>query len=217
MPRSILLWSAAVIGIGGILAFNSPDRPTDLPGQFDSPVMAMYMAVSLDEVHRLVSSADTNLKGVWNRFLVIDCFFALAYAGMFLSLAKLARPRKALAAAAIITALADLAENAAIFSALRDSASLAAWVKPLSLMKWTMLGATALLASRVFSTKLPLDTEAKLFCRATSFFYLVTAVITAFGLWQHYILERVVPALAVSVLLHAYIALDGKRQMCNYS
>jgi len=205
--------SFAVITLALVLAAMTPTQPSDLRGQFDSPVMAMYMSENLSQVHELVPASDTEqyrkLTWRWRRFLIVDLAFLAAYGWMFFEMARqLARLTHAGILAMVLApaaAVADLGENTAIWFALSGSAFWAGLIKPFSLTKWGLIGAIALLLSWLFKRAAPLDTEEKLVSMIAGVFYLLTAVIAAFGLWQHYVLERVLTPLSLAILLQAYL------------
>ena len=130
-----------------------------MPGPFDSPVMAMYMADRLAAVEQMVPPDRAALRTRWYVFLTADLVFLVAYGVMFLVLAvelrrrggRGDRPAGTLGmVAAALTALLDVSENTAIAGALFGSATMAGWIRLLSLGKYTALGATALALSWLF-------------------------------------------------------------------
>lgn len=211
MPQLDLRLSLAVITIAIVLGVVAPRAPEDLPDGFDSPVVAMYMARDLDEVEHLVPAADTALRQRWTIFLIVDIVFAFTYGGLFCRLAwQVSRHGRWLdtaaavvgAATSLLTVLSDAGENISIGRALDGSAWFAELIRPFSLAKWTLLGITALVISRRFAQKRPIDSERELLLVGSSFFYAVAAAIAFAGLFDHVVLERVTAALGVAIVLH---------------
>lgn len=125
MRNRVLPWSIAVIILAVVVAIVSPKEPEDLLDDYDSPIVAGYMARTLPEVEKLVPSQQ--LHHIWNKFLVIDVGFLIAYGWMFFSMAKLMQQKtskldrmagKLALIAAPLTSIVDLGENLAIHHAL---------------------------------------------------------------------------------------------------
>lgn len=202
-----LLIAVVLMGIFGV------DRSRDLPARYDSPMLALEMAQSQQQVDQIAGGRDTGTRKRFRLNTWIDFGFLVAYGWFFFLLARLLRLRtfrhaKALGTIAAIAAIGgaafDVVENVVLFSVL-DGGTGFGWLRAATLAKWGAIGVTACLLVCLFLRRLPVDTRLKFYCLAVAALYAIGGGMLLFGVLldgpRHYALEGAIEPLALANLV----------------
>jgi hypothetical protein len=137
--RLALGLTLSVVVTGAATAALAPRDVDELPAGFESPVVALQLARTVDEAALVLDGDERRRQFV--RATVADVPFAAATTALWAVMAWQLRPW--LAAPALVGGVADLLENVAILAAVDGPTPVVVgWLRRAARTKWLMLGLT---------------------------------------------------------------------------
>lgn len=155
--RQVGYWAVATLAMVAILSskpsFTNASRP---PRGISNPVVALEVALNVDEVDTILSDAPSPDREAMRLKTYIDFGFIVAYVGLFLAVARMFGDRIGLAAAATgtLAGICDVIENLGILRVVNvdlhhTTQAMIDMIRIPSLIKWALVWITlALLATR---------------------------------------------------------------------
>jgi hypothetical protein len=137
--RLVSWLTATVIVTGAVTALLAPSGVDQLPRGFESPVMALQLAHTVDEAAMIVDGPERRAQ--FFRATLADAPFVAASTALWSLMAWQVTPW--LVAPAVIAGVADLVEDAATIATLGAPARAGVdWMRRAARTKWCMLGIT---------------------------------------------------------------------------
>ena len=145
---------ALVVVLNGAPFFTNASKP---PRGIASPLVAMEVVQNVDEVDAILSDAPSPDRETMRIKQYVDFFFIAAYAGLYISLARLIRTKTALFASfcGVFAAFFDIVENIGILRILdrplrAASQGMIDAIRYPSLAKWALVFVASALLGKVF-------------------------------------------------------------------
>lgn len=206
--RRLIFWlTLAVVVTGGVAAASIPRDVDQLPAGFESPVIALQLARSVDEAALVLNGGERREQ--FYRATLTDMPFAAASTTLWTVMAWQVRPW--LAAPAVVAGVADLLENVAIFAALGGpTPAVVQWLRRAARTKWLMLGITFVALGGFAARSRTLETGWDVVCFGIDFAYAYAGILCLIGVLAYEpVIERCALPLAAAVV--AQLAVSALR------
>lgn len=196
--RRVTFWlTLAVLVTGGVTAALAPSDVDQLPGRFESPVLALQLARSPEEASLILDGAERRAQ--FRRATIADVPFVAATTTLWSLMAWPVKP--VLVVPAIVAGVADLIEDVAVFAALgTPSRTVVDWMRSAARTKWLMLGITFVGLGFSVLRRPPQDGW-DVVCFAIDLAYLYAGILCLVGVLAYGpVIERCALPLAAAVL-----------------
>ena len=207
----------------GLVGRSIGRPPSGLPHGFDSPIIAMELAMSLDELNAIVKG-DPEVIRYARAHLLPDFVFPFFYGSLFILFGLLLRGKDCvcrrlgalLVAAGVACILFDLAENLCLWRALDQSAAFASLMHKASLAKWEAVGISAILASMLFWPRFPVNQGWKVASIVCSLAYFGAGATALAGVFVYPLaIERSMDPLPLAYLVQLFLLYRHRAELLN--